>query len=123
MLFVPGDVVLHKTDLEIKFYRKYLSLFGLLYMCLNGQKPCTSWMDDFFGDLRYVYTVFYLSIIKLMDLLYFVFQFYLNLRLAAVVSHFFKFNANLVMFTAINIYETILDSTYIIPFKIIKLQY
>ena len=28
------------------------------------------------------------SVIKPMDLLYFVFQFYLNLRLAAFVSHF-----------------------------------
>ena len=38
-----------------------------------------------------------------MDLLYFAFQFYLNLRLAAFVIHFFKFTANLVMFTTINI--------------------
>ena len=47
-----------------------------------------------------------------MDLLYFAFQFYLNLRLASFVSHFFKFNANLVMFTTINIYETIRTSYY-----------
>ena len=53
------------------------------------------------------------SIIKLMDLLYFAFQSYLNLRLAAFVSHFFKFNANLVMFTTINIYETILNKYYV----------
>ena len=47
-----------------------------------------------------------------MDLLYFAFQFYLNLRLAAFES-FFKFNANLVMFTTINIYETILNKYYV----------
>ena len=53
------------------------------------------------------------NVIKLMDLLYFAFQFYLNLRLAAFVCHFFKFNANLVMFTTINIYETILNKYYV----------
>ena len=53
------------------------------------------------------------SVIKPMDLPYFAFQFYLNLRLAAFVNHFFKFNANLVMFTTINIYETILDKYYV----------
>ena len=51
-----------------------------------------------------------------MDLLYFVFLFYLILILliSCVVSNILKFRANLVMFTAINIYETILNSTYII---------
>ena len=32
----------------------------------------------------------YKSIIKPLVLLYFVFQFYINLRLAAIVSHFYK---------------------------------
>ena len=70
---------------------KYSSLFGLLYMCLKSKAV-------YFMDGRFV-VIFYTckqchsslnlkSVIKPMDLLYFAFQFYLNLRLATFVSHF-----------------------------------
>ena len=112
--------MLNETELEIIIYRwlhrKYSSLFGLLYMCLKSEAL-------YFMDGRFVvifntctvssFTYFKKRIIKPMDLLYFAVQFYLNLRLATFVSHFFKVNANLVMFTTINIYETILDKYYV----------
>ena len=84
-----------------------------------SQKTCVSWMGDLWCSVFDMYkrchsSLILKSILKPMDLLYFVLQFYLNLRLAAVVSHFYKFNANLVMFTTINIYETIFNSTFII---------
>ena len=49
-----------------------------------------------------------------MDLLYVAFQFYLNLRLAAFVSHFLNLMQTLWCFkTTINIYEIILNKYYV----------
>ena len=95
MLFVPGDAVLNKIELEIIIYpwlhMKYSSLFGLLYMCLKSEAM-------YFMDGRFVVifdtckqchsSLILKSVIKPMGLLYFAFQFYLNLGLAAFVSHF-----------------------------------
>ena len=52
-------------------------------------------------------------VIKPMDLLYFAFQFCLKFEISCLCESFFKFNANLVMFTTINIYETILNKYYV----------
>ena len=90
---IAGDLSQSAGYELLQFYRwlhrKYSLLFGLLYsyMCLNGQKPCTSWMGDFLAIFdtckQYHFSLVLKSIIKPMDLLYFMFQFYLILILAA----------------------------------------
>ena len=86
MLFVPGDAVLNKIELEIIihpwFHMKYSSLFGLLYMCLKSE--AIYFMDGrfvvIFDTCKQCHSSLILkSVIKPMGLLYFAFQFYLNL--------------------------------------------
>ena len=74
-----------------------------LFLKVNKNPVLHGWVIC--GDLRYVYAVsfFTWNIIKRTNLLNSVFQFYLNLRLAAIVSIFLQFNVNLVRFTTINI--------------------